>query len=385
MIRLKYTQVPVAAISHPGRKRKENEDRYGVAAFSAGPEGPSPILLAVLSDGIGGHRAGEIAAEMAVNIISQVVERSHADHPPATLIEAIQTASEAIRIQALHNPEQAGMGATCACAWMIGNRLYTATVGDSRVYLIRDGQIRRLSTDHTWIQEAIENGMLRPEEANTHPNAHVIRRYLGSPTPPEVDLRLRISDLESDAQAEANQGFLLAPGDTVILTSDGLTDLVSDAEILAAFQQGDAETACHTLVDLALERGGHDNITLVAFKTPAEVRLARPRQRRNPAWRWVAAGCAGVLLVAALAGVILGGWLWLRRESEAFRLSPTPTHSLLVQTTLPPSPAAMETPVPARGMTPTQPLLATSSALPGFEENGATITPWPTNTRPASP
>ncbi|GAP07784.1 serine/threonine protein phosphatase [Anaerolinea thermolimosa] len=385
MIRLKYTQVPVAAISHPGRKRKENEDRYGVAAFSAGPEGPSPILLAVLSDGIGGHRAGEIAAEMAVNIISQVVERSHADHPPATLIEAIQTASEAIRIQALHNPEQAGMGATCACAWMIGNRLYTATVGDSRVYLIRGGQIRRLSTDHTWIQEAIENGMLRPEEANTHPNAHVIRRYLGSPTPPEVDLRLRISDLESDAQAEANQGFLLAPGDTVALTSDGLTDLVSDAEILAAFQQGDAETACHTLVDLALERGGHDNITLVAFKAPAEVRLARPRQRRNPAWRWVAAGCAGVLLVAALAGAILGGWLWLRRESEAFRLSPTPTHSLLVQTTLPPSPAAMETPVPARGMTPTQPLLATSSTLPGFEENGATITPWPTNTRPASP
>jgi serine/threonine protein phosphatase PrpC len=384
MIRLNHTQVPVAAISHPGRKRKENEDRYGVAAFSAGPEGPSPILLAVLSDGIGGHRAGEIAAEMAVNIISQVVERSHADHPPATLIEAIQTASEAIRIQAMRNPEQAGMGATCACAWMIGNRLYTATVGDSRVYLIRDGQIRRLSTDHTWIQEAIENGTLRPEEANTHPNAHVIRRYLGSPTPPEVDLRLRISDLESDAQAEANQGFLLAPGDTVILTSDGLTDLVSDAEILAAFQQGDAETACRTLVNLALERGGHDNITLVAFKAPAEVRSARPRRRRSSPWRWVAVGCAGALLAAVLAGVILGGW-WLRRETEALRLTLTPTRPLLAQTTIPPSPAAMETPAPAQGMTATQPLLVTSSALPGLEESGATITPWPTNTRPASP
>jgi len=384
MIRLNRTQVPVAAISHPGRKRKENEDRYGVAAFSAGPEGPSPILLAVLSDGIGGHRAGEIAAEMAVNIISQVVERSHADHPPATLIEAIQTASEAIRIQAMRNPEQAGMGATCACAWMIGNRLYTATVGDSRVYLIRDGQIRRLSTDHTWIQEAIENGTLRPEEANTHPNAHVIRRYLGSPTPPEVDLRLRISDLESDAQAEANQGFLLSPGDTVILTSDGLTDLVSDAEILAAFQHGDAETACRTLVNLALERGGHDNITLVAFKAPAEVRPARPRRRRSSPWRWVAVGCAGALLAAVLTGVILGGW-WLRRETEALRLTLTPTRPLLAQTTIPPSPAAMETPAPAQGMTATQPLLVTSSALPGLEESGATITPWPTNTRPASP
>lgn len=385
MMRLNRTQVPVAAISHPGRKRKENEDRYGVAAFSAGPEGPSPILLAVLSDGIGGHRAGEIAAEMAVNVISQVVERSHADHPPATLIEAIQTASEAIRIQALRNPEQAGMGATCACAWMIGNRLYTATVGDSRVYLIRDGQIRRLSTDHTWIQEAIENGMLRPEEANTHPNAHVIRRYLGSPMPPEVDLRLRISDLESDAQAEANQGFLLVPGDAVILTSDGLTDLVSDAEILAAFQQGDTETACRTLVDLALERGGHDNITLVAFRAPAEVRPARPRQRRFSPWRWVATGCAGVLMVAALAGVIIGGWLWLRRESEVRRLNLMPTRPLQVQTTVPPSPAEMETPSPAQGVTPTQSLRVTPSALPGLEESGATITPWPTNTRPAAP
>lgn len=385
MMRLSRTQVPVAAISHPGRKRKENEDRYGVSAFSAGSEGPSPILLAVLSDGIGGHRAGEVAAEMAVNIISQVVERSQADHPPATLTEAIQTASEAIRVQALRNPEQAGMGATCACAWMIGNRLYTATVGDSRVYLLRDGQIRRLSTDHTWIQEAIDNGTLRPEEANAHPNAHVIRRYLGSPTPPEVDLRLRISDLESDAQAEANQGLLLAPGDTVILTSDGLTDLVSDAEILAAFQQGDAETACRTLVDLALERGGHDNITLVAFRAPAEVRPARPRQRHSSPWHWVAVGCAGVLMVAALSAVILGGWLWLRRESEAFRLNLTSTPQLQIQATALPSPVMTKTPTPAQGITLTPPLLATSSVLPGLEESGATITPWPTNTRPPAP
>ena len=108
------------------------------------------------------------------------------------------------------------MGATCACAWLVGERLYTATVGDSRVYLLRGERIQRVSTDHTWIQEALERGVLRPEQISGHPNAHIIRRYLGSPVAPEVDLRLRVSGEESDEQALANQGTLLLPGDRVL-------------------------------------------------------------------------------------------------------------------------------------------------------------------------
>jgi PPM family protein phosphatase len=85
-----------------------------------------------------------------------------------------------------------GMGATCVAALIIGRRLYAVTVGDSRLYLMREGTIRQLSTDHTWIQEALEAGILQPEDANGHPNAHVIRRYLGSPKPPEVDHRIAV-------------------------------------------------------------------------------------------------------------------------------------------------------------------------------------------------
>ena len=84
------------------------------------------------------------------------------------------------------------MAATCACALVIDNRLYTASVGDSRIYLVSGESIQQLTTDHTWIQEALEAGILTPEEAQNHPNTHVIRRYLGSPQPVEVDLRLAI-------------------------------------------------------------------------------------------------------------------------------------------------------------------------------------------------
>ena len=279
MRRLERLPIPVVAASHSGMKRKENEDRFGVAAFSMGPRGPQPVLLAVLCDGIGGHRAGEVAAELAVNIISQVVADSDALNPPRILTHAIETASDAIRDQAIEINEQSGMGATCACAWLVGERLYTATVGDSRVYLLRGGRIQRVSTDHTWIQEALERGVLRPEQISGHPNAHIIRRYLGSPVAPDVDLRLRVSGEENDDQALANQGTLLFPGDRIFLTSDGLTDLVSDLEILEAFQQQPADAAVESLIALANSRGGHDNITLITFEGRVPVQSLQATQR----------------------------------------------------------------------------------------------------------
>ncbi len=224
-------------------------------------------------------------------------------NPTEILTYAVQAASDAIRDQAKMVAEQAGMGATCACAWMIGEQLYTATVGDSRVYLLRGEQIFRLSTDHTWVQEAIENGMLLPEEVTGHPNAHIIRRYLGSPLAPDVDLRLRITAGESDEQSELNQGFKLEPRDRVLLTSDGLTDLVSDAEILEAYLQNSAEEATRLLIERANSRGGHDNITLVTFEVQPPVVRLDDQKRKTPSnsWKWVGIGCAGVLAVMLVA------------------------------------------------------------------------------------
>lgn len=268
MIPAKRAHFHVAASTHPGMKGKNNEDRYAVSAYMVNAREQVPSLMAIVSDGIGGHRAGEFASEMAVEIISKAIADSDASQPEATLQDAIITASEAIRKQATTDPTQKGMGATCACVWIIGVRLYTATVGDSRIYLIRNGSIRRLSTDHTWVQEAIDHGAITPEQGRRHPNAHVIRRYLGSQQPVIPDLRLRLTPGETDSQSQGNQGFQLMVGDHLIMCTDGLTDLVDDPEILSAISTMKQQQALDHLVNLANERGGHDNITVIDLFYP---------------------------------------------------------------------------------------------------------------------
>jgi PPM family protein phosphatase len=381
MIRVEKTHLPVAALTHPGMKGKNNEDRFGVSAFRMQTQPETPVLLAVLSDGIGGNRAGEVASELAVNLISQIVADSDGRNPPRILEEAIHEASEHIYQQAQGNPDQHGMGATCACAWIAGDRLFTATVGDSRIYLMREAAIRQISTDHTWIQEALERGLIQPEEVNGHPNAHVIRRYLGSPNPPEVDFRVRMNG-ENDVDALANQGLQLQPDDRVLLCSDGLTDLVSDEEILAAFQEETLEEAGQKLIDLANQRGGHDNITLVAMQIPElSARTipvaARPARTRSRA-RSLLVGCLGVVVFAALVGALAGGWfLYSGRGNPAptatitLTAAPSPTGPTLTPSvtgtlTITPSPFASGTILPA-------PRLPAPGIFPS-------PTVWPTNT-----
>jgi protein phosphatase len=160
------------------------------------------------------------------------------------------------------------MGGTCALVWITRDRLYTATVGDFRIYLLRSGKLIQLSTDHTWIQEALERGILTADEARGYPNTHVIRRYLGSPKPPEIDFRMQLSPRQNDIQAENNQGVKLLPNDTLLLCSDGLTDVVSPVEIQATLEKHSVEQAARTLVDLANKHGGPDNITAIVINVP---------------------------------------------------------------------------------------------------------------------
>ncbi|MGE5251031.1 MAG: protein phosphatase 2C domain-containing protein, partial [Bacteroidota bacterium] len=194
MIRSSLAHLPVTALSHSGMVGKNNEDRYAVSSFQLSAEDPRPVVFAVVADGIGGHRAGEVAAELAVNYISQGVAESNGIDPVQILGDAIRDASQAVAAHSASRREQAGMGATCACVWVVERSLYVAHVGDSRVYLLRGDAIRQLTLDHTWVQEAIERGILAPEEARDHPNVHVIRRYLGSAQPPEVDFRLYLGE-----------------------------------------------------------------------------------------------------------------------------------------------------------------------------------------------
>ncbi len=206
---------------------------------------------------------------MAVNRISAGVARSDGAHPTETLAKAFRETNEKIVAAARDNPDRKGMGATLVCAWVIGRRLYTATAGDSRLYLVRAGSIRQLNIDHTWLQEAVEKGAVDPAKLKDAPNLHVIRRHLGSEKENEPDFRLRLKDGETNEQMAANQGTPLLPGDVLVLCSDGLTDYLKSSEILGVMQKTkNLNASVKTLVDQANQRGGQDNITVVMLMMP---------------------------------------------------------------------------------------------------------------------
>ena len=369
MKRIETAHMPVVARTHPGMTGKNNEDRYGVSAFSFG-RGDVPVLLAVLCDGIGGHKAGEVAAEMAVNGISHAVAASDGRQPLEALRTAVRQTGEAIFAQSQANGEQRGMGATLSCAYIQDRSLYTATVGDSRIFLLRGGRLSQLSTDHTWIQEALENGILTPDQVKGHPNAHVIRRFLGSPVPPEPDFRLKLSGSETNEEAEANQGLALETGDVLLLCSDGLTDLVTNQEIEAVLGSMKMDEAADILVSMACQRGGHDNITLILIQVPE----ARPVSKRK--WpRLALFGGISLVVLLILLGLLFALTGWLDRQPvKEDGGTPAP----FAQTVGPGAATELETLPPLEFPTET-PKAVTASP------SGPTITPWPTHTFAPSP
>ena len=279
MNRSQRNHLNVAALTHAGMVGKNNEDRYTVSSYTGQED--RPVLFAIVSDGIGGHRAGEVAAELTVNYILEKISESDGKRPLEIMENAIHSASQAIASRSASQEDQYGMGATCACLWVEGYRLYTAYIGDSRIYLIHDGKIQRLTVDHTWVQEAIEKGLITPEQARDHPNVHVIRRHLGSVELPDVDFRLRLSPEDDDEQAIKNQGAFLKPGDVLLMCTDGLTDLIWDDEILRLVTtRNTLKSAAGDLVAQANERGGYDNITVVLIGVPRE-KPAGPQKKKG--------------------------------------------------------------------------------------------------------
>ena len=402
-----------AGASHAGMSGKKNEDRYSISAFMTnhchveGDNSEVPAVLAVVCDGIGGHRAGEVAAQMGVNIITETVRETpcvdtidndpgedDAIQPLKILREAVRRANYAIYQASLTGQGRKGMGATCACAWVIDDRLYTANLGDSRVYLLREGHILQLTTDHTWLQEAYDAGIIDEIQGEAHPNAHVIRRYLGSAKPPEVDFRLWFYEGESDGDALDNQGLHLIPGDVVLICSDGLTDLVSDEEIYQLVMSNTVEQAPAALIDLANARGGHDNITVVLMAVPSTKRKvsaakrllstgskpqrddwqhsARETNGKGKRRRWLV-GCLAVLIITIMLMVGVYFWMqWWAGRPVPVTSTATPAQVL----TLPP-PTQTEVDVLIT-MTPT--ITITSIPTESLVTPQPTLTPWPTHT-----
>jgi len=369
MIRTSRAHLHVEAHTHQGMTGKNNEDRYAVASFQTNEKDRTPVVFAVLADGIGGHRGGEVAAELAVNHIMQSVAHGDGKFSRHYIEQAVREASNAIASHSSTNDELKGMGATCVIVWIIDNKLHTAYVGDSRIYLIRSGRIQQLTTDHSWVQEAIDKGILTPELARDHPNVHVIRRYLGSPVPPEPDFRLTLFEGESANQTENNQGTELQPNDVLLLCSDGLTDLVWDDEILEVVRsKRNLKDASHALVDLANERGGHDNITVVLIGIPEDYKPKdKTEKKKETNWLpWILGGAAGLFFILVVASILTFN---LFRRAGTLTVTPAVTPTSLVTVT------------PFTSPTPT--IIPTETASPDVVlpvEPTFTLTPWPTNT-----
>ena len=363
------TYFDTATASHAGMTGKQNEDRISVSQFWVDKKKRKPSVLAVLCDGIGGHRSGEVAAEIGVRTITESVANGDPQRPIRTLEAAVNRANEAIYNASISDSGRLGMGTTCACAWVINGRLYTVSLGDSRIYLLRDGHIIQLTTDHTWIQEALDAGLLTDPAQENHPNAHVIRRYLGSEKPPEPDFRLWFFEGESDEEALANQGLQLMQDDILLLCSDGLTDLVSDEEIQEVVQSLPLDQAPDRLVSLANTRGGHDNTTVIRVRHPEGKGKIFTGHLKN---RFVL-GCLGALIIfSALITALFFGFRWWRGiREDAIPNVPSATSLPQVDDLIATGP---EEPEPSPSLTFT---LEADEEEPNSE---ATRTPWPTNT-----
>jgi protein phosphatase len=347
---------------------KSNEDRYAISAYRLDNDGNTPSVFAIIADGVGGHKAGEIAAEIAVNTISHAIAVSDGSSPKETLENAIVHAGEAIQIQSTKDETQHGMGSTCVCVWVIGKRLYTASVGDSRIYLLRDGNIHQTSIDHTWVQDALDHGIIKPEQARNHPRSHIIRRYLGSKNAAIPDFRLKLSAAESDENAIANQGMQLLPGDQLLLCSDGLSDLVEDHEILDTLADTELSQALSNLVEMANQRGGHDNITILGLSVPAQEHAseATVQLEKKPRPMLVPWTTCAIIVLLALAILLLGAasiWFFNRTGSLPTPTAPLDTTIPTLTFTLSPS-EVVQTNTPILSETPIQ----------------STLTAWPTNT-----
>ncbi|MGH3134114.1 MAG: Stp1/IreP family PP2C-type Ser/Thr phosphatase [Gaiellaceae bacterium] len=232
-----------AGVTDTGRRRLRNED-----AFIC-----EPPLFAV-ADGMGGARAGEIAAGLAAAALEEAGTETRGAEGIAALIEE---ANRRIWERSLSDPETAGMGTTVTAALVdaASGTVAIGHVGDSRAYLVRRGAIEQLTTDHSLVAELVQSGMLTPEEAERHPQRSAITRALG--TEPSVDV----------------DGFTIQAeqGDLFLLCSDGLSSMLADADMAAAIESagGDPAPAAEALIEAANARGGEDNVTVVLFEMVA--------------------------------------------------------------------------------------------------------------------
>lgn len=253
-------EINASVLTHAGKVRTNNEDSVSLVRPSDKSVMSSRGVLALIADGMGGHEGGEFASKLAVEGIVRSYYGSIAT-PPAALQDAFRDANRAIYRAAKKNPSLKGMGTTCVAVAVCDDQAWWAWVGDSRLYLLRDGTAYRMSEDHTVVQELVRRGLLPPEEACNHPDRSVLERAIGT--------RDRV---ETALGAQAIQ---LAPGDRLLLCSDGLHDLMDEAEIAECARAGPVADCTEALLHVALERGGFDNVSIILLEVKPELATHR--------------------------------------------------------------------------------------------------------------
>lgn len=233
-----------------GRKREINQD-YVFATDT--PVGPFPNLL-VVADGMGGHKAGDFASKYTVRVLRQELEKTSTDKPGDILKKVVVTANNELIRVARTDVKLEGMGTTLVAATIIGNTLYFANVGDSRLYLIND-KIRQLSKDHSLVEEMVRMGGIKAEEAKNHPDKNIITRAIG---------------VKNDVEADVYE-YRLKKGDIILMCTDGLSNMVEDEDMFDIVKGArDIVEAVEMLIEKANSNGGRDNIGVVMAEPLAD-------------------------------------------------------------------------------------------------------------------
>jgi len=244
--------VEVAGLSDVGCQRANNEDSYAYWEPDDDSDYQRKGRLAIVADGMGGHEGGQEASSLAVRTMQEVYADSHGGDIKSLLMAAFQAAHDAIRKYAVQHPELRGMGTTATAIVLLSGDLYYAHVGDSRLYVVRDAKVSRLTHDHSYVTRLVDSGLITEEEAENHPQRHILTSALG--VGPEFSPDMSDQPIELEA------------GDVLVLCTDGLWGVVTDSEIAQAVTTKSASEACRALVDLAKEHGGPDNITLQVLR-----------------------------------------------------------------------------------------------------------------------
>ena len=246
-----FLKISVFGTTDVGKVREINEDSFLISGF----EGGDSLGYVLLSDGMGGHNAGEVASLTAVNTVKNELDKtiSEKEHDKIVynILSSIDYANSKVFELSVHDISKSGMGATFVAAYIVDDKLYVANIGDSRAYLINKNETVQITVDHSVVQELVERGSITPEEAKVHPDKNIITRAVGTEAFVDADLF----------------EYSLKDGDFILLCSDGLSEMVSEDLFKQIIDKNEEiEDAAKELVNIANDNGGRDNITVVIIK-----------------------------------------------------------------------------------------------------------------------